>query len=415
MGHQVLIPLSTLEEIIKFFEPRAREFEERIRAMGTLPPALHVLTKPTDAEFATFGGLVPAPPIAPAPGRITPAPVPIPTPPQLSGPSVNPSNRPRRGAITDGSGNSMASPAPFQMSPAAVIPTSASPAASSPPKTNKNTKPRAAQKRKLSKPANTPTPVAEPASTPTPATTAPTPAAVGQKRSFDDTEGQALQQGPQPSAKRVKTESSPPAMPPKPATPPPQISAPINREDIRTAEDVNELLVDSLKKEEEQAAISQSQGQGMQEPDLETWLSQLVANSADAGLSFFTDLSSLVAPPNETESQVEGADIDFFDYIDFEGSTVPELDQRPTLSPESHNDATTTPPSQANVPPRPGTKPVEQKATGSGPPPRMAGKVEDIQVEAISESDLLTSFFENAGSFSYDGRVEPLDEPWTTV
>jgi hypothetical protein len=203
-------------------------------------------------------------------------------------------------------------------------------------------------------------------------------------------------------------------MPPKPVTPPPQISAPIKREEIHTSEDAQGLLVDSFKKNEEQATISQNQGQSSQDLDLDAWLSQIVAGSSDPGPStLLTDLGTLIPMANDAESLIEGADIEFFDYtayFDADSTTVPELDQRPTLSPESHNDATTTPPSQITAPARPGVKATEQKAAGSGASLTSTIKVEDIQIGTMNESDYM-NFFGNA-EFSYDGTVEQLDEPW---
>jgi hypothetical protein len=423
MTVHILLTIQSLEDIIKFFHPRMLELQERIerlRALGPLPAALYTLTNPSDADFVTLGGLLP-PPTAPTPshpqtpaGRMTPAPpVAIPTPPHMTGPTT----RQRRNGFSDAPGN-MASPASFQTSPAAVLPSAASPAAPSPPKTGKVTRPRGGQKqRKQSKSANTPTPAAvEPASTPTPAAAAAsTPAPVSLKRSFDEAEAQAPSQpGPQPSAKRLRTEPSPPAMPPKPVTPPPQISAPINRDEIRTAEDANDLLTDAFKRSEEQAEIFQSQGQSSQDFDLEEWLSQIVASSLDPVPSAFIADLALALPPltGETEAQIEGADIEFFDYgayCDTDATTVPELDQRPTLSPESHNDATTTPPSQSNVPARPGAKAVEQKAAGTDAPLATA-KVDDVQIGTADESEY-RNFFENP-DFSYGGAVEPFVDPW---
>lgn len=203
-------------------------------------------------------------------------------------------------------------------------------------------------------------------------------------------------------------------MPPKPITPPPQINAPIKREEIRTSEDAQGLLAESFKKNEEQATISQSQGQSSQDLDLDAWLSQIMAGNSDPGPStLLTDLGALIPMANEADSLIEGADIEFFDYtayFDADSTTVPELDQRPTLSPESHNDATTTPPSQTTAPARLGAKATEQNTAGPGVPLTTTVKVEDVQIGTTNESDYM-SFFGNA-EFSYDGSVEQLDEPW---
>jgi hypothetical protein len=423
MGAHVLVTIQGLEEIINFFKPRLAEFQKLIKQLnvpGPVPAALYALTNPSDADFVTLGGLVP--PTAPTPphpqtpaGRVTPAPpVAIPTPPHLPGPTT----RQRRNGFSDAPSGNMASPASFQTSPAAVLPTAASPAAPSPPKVGKVTRPRGGQKRKPSKSVNTPTPAAvEPVSTPTPAAAAaPTPAPVSLKRSFEESEAQASSQqlGPQPSAKRMRTEPSPPAMPPKPPTPPPQISAPINREDIRTTEDAKDLLADAFKRAEEQAEISKSQGQSSHGLDFDPWMAQLLSTSGDPVPSaFVADLAALVPLTNEAEAQVvEDADIEFFDftaYFDVDAMTVPELDQRPTLSPESHNDATTTPPSQTNLPARPGAKAVEQKAASTDAPLATV-KVDDVQIGTVDDSDY-RNFFENS-EFAYGGAIEPFSDPW---
>jgi hypothetical protein len=420
MGAHVLVTIQGLEEIINFFKPRLAEFQKLIKQLnvpGPVPAALYALTNPSDADFVTLGGLVP--PTAPTPphpqtpaGRVTPAPpVAIPTPPHLPGPTT----RQRRNGFSDAPSGNMASPASFQTSPAAVLPTAASPAAPSPPKVGKVTRPRGGQKRKPSKSVNTPTPAAvEPVSTPTPAAAAaPTPAPVSLKRSFEEAEAQSSSQpGPQPSAKRMRTEPSPPAMPPKPPTPPPQISAPINREDIRTPEAANDVLANAFRRFEEQAEISQGQGQSSQGFDIDSWISQLVP-SDPVPSAFVADLATLVPLTSEAEAQVvEGADIEFFDftaYLDLDAMTVPELDQRPTLSPESHNDATTTPPSQTNVPARPGAKAVEQKATSTDASLATA-KVDDVQIGTVDDSDY-RNIFENP-EFAYGGAVEPFGDPW---
>lgn len=441
MPNHVLLSIPTLEDIINFLRPRAMEFQERIRTLPSIPPALSSLTNPSNEELQTLGGLIATPaqgppqvsnaPPTPVPGRTTPAPsMAMPTPPHIPGQmstNMPPTlSRQRRGGFSDVPG-SMSSPA-FHPSPAPI--TAPSPAAPSPPKGKTTRTPRAgppaAQKRKGSRAVNTPTPTPhEVASTPTPAASAPTPAAtvnpVGPKRSFEDSEAQSSQAVSQPPAKRVKTEPSPPAAPQKPPTPPPQISAPIDREAIRTVEDAKDLLTETFKKAEEQDAISQSQGQNPQ--DLMQWLSQLISNTADAGPSTLpsTDLGSLVGLTGQvTEAQVDGgADIEFFDYgAYFDMSAVPELDKRATLSPESHNGATTTPPSQSTLPAHSGAKAGEQKAATDGSTSlTSAVKVESVQVGALTDEShlqLMDAFLQSSG-FSYDSNVEPLEEPWGAI
>ena len=436
MATHVLLSIPVLEDIVKFLQPRAQDFQERIRAFQGIP-ALYGLTNPSNDDYTTLGGLIPSPapsgPVpgpgsvqtysTPGPGRTTPAPpISMPTPPQLGGAMANnmqPNMRVRRGGISDAAGGSISSPG-FHTSPAPIT-NSASPAAHSPPKAGKHNRPQRVgavpKGRKQSKAANTPTPATEPASTPTPAASvsAPTPAAsvgmVVPKRSFEESEGQTPQASVQPPAKRVKTEPSPPAAPQKPPTPPPQISATIDRADIRTAEDAKELLTETFKKAEEQETILQSQGQSSQE--LIQWLSQLISGSADAGPSSSTSASTLVALTSDVaETQLEGADVEFFDYTAyFDMAAVPELDKRATLSPESHNDATTTPPSQTSVPAQPGAKAGEKKTAVDGPP-HTSVKVEEVHIGSSAESDLfMESFFQSSG-FSFDGTVEQLEEPW---
>lgn len=429
MASHIILSIQGLEEVINYLHPRAQDFQDRIHALGpSIPPALKTLTDPSNEAFSTLGGLLPSAgpvpnqnhPPTPVPGRTTPAPpVAMPTPPHLPGQMQNTMGpnltRQRRNGFSDAPG-SISSPG-FHTSPA-PIPTSASPAAPSPPKAGKTTRPRggAAAKRKPSRATNTPTPINEPVSTPTPAASAATPAptvnSVGPKRSFDESEAPSSQSGSQPPTKRVKTEPSPPAVPQKPPTPPPQISAPIDRAEIRTAEDAKELLTETFKKAEEQETISQSQGQNSQ--DLIQWLEQIISGSNDAGPSTLptNDLGSLVGLTNEVpETQLDGADIEFFDYGAYflDVTPMPELDKRATLSPESHNDATTTPP-QTNVPAHSSGKAGEQKAAANGTLLAPAVKVEDVQIGS-SESDLLDAFLQSAG-FSFDAPVEPLEEPW---
>jgi hypothetical protein len=118
---------------------------------------------------------------------------------------------------------------------------------------------------------------------------------------------------------------------------------------------------------------------------------------------------------NETDPLGEGADIDFFDWglYGSEGDTsnIPELDKHGTVSPESHNDVTTTPPSQNTGPGRHAAHTSALLGQGSVVNHLMT----TTKIEPLSDDFLLGDTPIHPSVFSYDAPVDQLDEPWAIV
>lgn len=419
-----------LRVMAEFLGIRSNEFGRKLK-MITPPPELKAMISPSEYEVNTLGGLLtipqqqqpalgpaPTPTLVPQPTPPVSVPtpaasIPAPTPPSHSGPSPSASSiwPQRRNAISaeatgNGASPSHPTPPPMISAPTPTPP----PGAPSPPKARTGVRPRAPPRRKgtNAKPANTPTPGAEPPSTPTP-TPLPAP---GIKRPLEEAETPAASQPEAPATKRIKVETPTPIKPP---TPPPQISQPIERASIHTAEDATKVLDESIKRAEEQELAAQSQGQEPQ--DLLQWMSQYLTNvNPSAGLNNLPSngTDTLVQMANETDPLGEGADIDFFDWglytSEGDNTNIPELDKHGTVSPESHNDVTTTPPSQITGPGR--------HTTHASTLPGQAATTNLLtmnKTEPLADDFLLGDMSLLQSAFSYDGPVDQLEEPWAIV
>ncbi|KAG9054987.1 hypothetical protein FS842_003477 [Serendipita sp. 407] len=439
-----ILRLSELEEIVKFLRPRAEGYASRINSMVNLPQELLALTRPTEAELRTLCGLmpqrtlIPQTPSQPPPpysqhapqnsingSAHTPVNMPAPTPPHLPHVQQTPIGlQQRRPGFIDPSTSSPNHPTPAAAPVVAPTP----PSAASPPKPKAAAAARPRVPKNKKKVANTPTPSAEPASTPTS-----TPSGSGLKRPHDEAETPASQPDV-PPGKKLKTEaaapvaSTAPAAPPpkplspiKPSTPPPQLSPPVDRPSIQSAEQATELLNETFKRAEEQEVISQAQGQNS--TDLFQWLSQLLSSSPVAAPP---TISTPIAPttneePNLSELDV-AADIEFFDwgnyYSEPEGTTLPELDKHTTVSPESHNNdiTTTTPPSQTTTPAQ-GTSTATSNLIAKDANAQTNSKSSAMSIGALPESDftLAETGYLSPSSFPFDKTIDPWEDPWGAI
>jgi hypothetical protein len=407
---------------------------ERIR----VPQELRSMVSPNEAESKTLWGFMPQtnlqqpqqPPFNPAvPAHMTPnvhhnAPnTPIPPPATMSTPAPShPAPTPphptaqgtliaqRRHGFSEGAGN-MSSPIYHITSPApAPAPTTPGvPMASSPRRTSRPRAPTQTRK-KPTRAANAPTPAADAASTPA---TAPTPATVvGMKRSLDEAETPSGQ--PDPPVKRAKTEPAPSPLPAppamvKPPTPPQQISADIDPAQVKSEEDANLLLAATFTRAENEAETSAAGGTESNEPDLLQWLSLLISTTPglDASTASTSALGSelTVGQANALTGDDNGFDelfeFDRYYAADKDAPSLPELDhtKHATVSPESHNDVTTTPPSQTNGP-----------ARGTGSSGKGAPIVKREQVDL--DADFLSFQDDTLFAFSYNEPVNPLEDAW---
>ncbi|CAG8700140.1 15755_t:CDS:2, partial [Acaulospora colombiana] len=278
----------------------------------------------------------------PTPAASVPTPTPSASTPAQT--SMVPPQRPRRFGISEPS--SEIKPANLATPPASTSAAAhTSPATpASPPKgkpVRKMPKPR-----KPSKAGDTPTPVPEPVTTPTPVAT------TSHKRPLDEAETPASQ-SEAPQLKRPKTEPVNPPVPIKVPTPPSVLSAPVDRSTIKTEEDANALLAESFKKVEESDAGLSSQTQFID------WITQLVSNPASTSSApTLMTTETQISVTNDGDGLFDGGGIDFFNWNDYysesDPPSMPELENPTTVSPESHNGATTTPPSQSTAA-RPGT------------------------------------------------------------
>jgi hypothetical protein len=194
----------------------------------------------------------------------------------------------------------------------------------------------------------------------------------------------------------------------KPPTPPQQISSEIDP--AQSEEDAKLLLENTFNRAENEAETAAAGGAESNAPDLLQWLSQLISSTPvpDPSTASTSVLGSelTVGQSNALTSDDNGFD-DIFDLdryyaADKDAPALPELDhtKHATVSPESHNDVTTTPPSQTNGPAR---------GTGS------SGKgVSTVKREPQVDMDADFLSFENESlfAFSYNEPVNPLEDAW---
>jgi hypothetical protein len=436
-----------LQQFHAVLSSRAQEMTATLKRIG-VPPELHLMIMPNDVEFKILWGFMPPtgpPQPQPQPGfnaagppptgpphmqptvhhnvpstpipipasMSTPAPShPAPTPPHLTtqGPP-NPLSQ-RRHAFAEGAG-SMSSPN-HQLSSPAPVPAPTPPAGTmaSSPRRASRPRPNTQRGKRTSKAANTPTPAADAA--PTPAT-APTPAAtLGMKRPLDEADTPSGQSDA--PTKRPKTEPSPSPAPVtvaalpmvKAPTPPPQISSDIDPAHVKTEESAKLLLDATFTRAENEAETAAAGGAEPNAPDLLQWLSQLISIT-DAPTASTSVLGSelTVGQTNALTGDDSSSFDDIFDLdryyaADKDGPAMPELDhtKHATVSPESHNDVTTTPPSQTNGPGR---------ATGSS---EKGVPIVKREQQVDLDTDFLSFHDDTLFAFSYSEPVNPLEDAW---
>ncbi|PVG00988.1 hypothetical protein CPB86DRAFT_781903 [Serendipita vermifera] len=428
----IILSQADLESMTQWLQQQAQSLIQRIK-MLQVTPELRPFIHPTETETNTLGGFLPQPlppmvqsvgptPSAmphqphvqshastphqasmPTPASSMPAPTPPASTPAQTG-MVPPSHRGRRFGISEPSSetkpNNLSTPPASTSAAAHTSP--ATPA--SPPKgkpVRKMPKPR-----KPSKAGDTPTPVAEPATTPTPVAT------TSHKRPLDEAETPASQ-AEAPQLKRPKTEPINPPVPVKAPTPPSVLSAPVDRAAVKTEEGASALLAESFKKAEETDTGMSSQTQFID------WITQLVSNPTPTpSAPSLVTTETQISVTTDGDGLFDGGGIDFFNwdgyYSEPDPPSMPELEKQTTVSPESHNDATTTPPSQ-NTAARLGTG-TGPRNTGTVAPLTASTSIRDVKVnvDPSTEPDFLkfveTSFLQSG--FPYDGHVEPMDEPF---
>jgi hypothetical protein len=420
----------------QWLQPQAQILVQRMQTMQ-VTPELRQFLQPTDAEINTLGGFLPQPlpPIiqsgTPNPGPMqhqqhvqshastphqqsmpTPASsLPAPTPPASTPAQTTlaPPQRPRRFGISEASSenkpNTLSTPPPSTSAAAQMSP--GTPA--SPPKGgNKQPVRKMPKPRKPSKAGDTPTPAAsEPVTTPTPIAT------TSHKRPLEEAETPAAQ-AEAPQLKRPKTEPINPPAPIKVPTPPSVLSAPVDRSSIKTEEDASTLLAEAFKKAEETDV-----GVPAQTSPFVDWITQLLSNPASTSSApALVTTETQISMTNDGDALFDAGSIDFFNwneyYSESDPPSMPELEKQTTVSPESHGDITTTPPSQ-NTAARPGTGNVPLTTNPIAPlTASTSTRDTKVNVDPSSEPDLFkfveSSFFHSG--FPYDGHVEPMEEPF---